>query len=216
MRKLILKMSISIDGFVGTAKSEVDWIFPTMDDGSVAWTINSVWRAGAHIMGSRTFHDMASYWPYSNEVYAAPMNAIPKVVFSKDPTITRTAVRATTQAIRDASRASGTKEDAPKSNPETEESWRNARVMSGDLATDIAQLKSENGNDIIAHGGAGFARSLVRLDLVDEYQLLVHPVALGRGLPIFSELPDRLRLQLVSATAFPGGNVAKVYRPARE
>ena len=216
MRKLILKMSMSIDGFVGSANSEVDWIFPTMDEGAVAWTINSIWRAGAHVMGSRTFHDMASYWPYSSEVYAAPMNAIPKVVFSKDPTITTTAVRPTTQAIRDASRASGTIEDAPKSNPETEESWRNARVMSGDLATDVARLKSEPGNDIMAHGGASFARSLVRLGLVDEYQLLVHPVALGRGLPIFSDIPARVRLHLISATAFPGGNVAKVYRPDRE
>src|SRR6185312_11808660 len=116
--------------------------------------------------------------------------------FSRDRTITATAVRPTTQAIRDASHASGSNEDAPRSNPETEESWRNARVMSGDLATDVAQLKSEPGNDIIAHGGASFARSLVRLGLVDEFQLLVHPVALGRGLPIFSELPDRMRLKL--------------------
>jgi dihydrofolate reductase len=216
MRKLILKMSISADGFVGGANSEIDWIFPTMDEGAVAWTINSIWRAGAHIMGSRTFHDMASYWPYSDEVYAAPMNSIPKVVFSKDPSITTSAVRSTTQAIHDASRASGTNEGAPKSNPATEESWRNARVMSGDLASDIARLKSEPGNDIMAHGGASFARSLVRLGLVDEYQLLVHPVALGRGLPIFSEIPGRVRLNLISASAFPGGNVAKVYRPARE
>jgi dihydrofolate reductase len=56
----------------------------------------------------------------------------------------------------------------------------------------------------------------VRLGLVDEYQLLVHPVALGRGLPIFSEIPDRVRLNLISASAFPGGNVAKVYRPSPE
>ena len=216
MRKLILKMSMSVDGFVGGARSEVDWIFGTMDEGAVDWTMKSIWQAGVHIMGSRTFHDMASYWPYSDEVYAAPMNAIPKVVFSKDPTITTTATRSTTQAIRDASRASGTRADAPKSNPETEESWRHARVMSGDLASDIALLKSEPGNDIMAHGGAGFARSLVRFDLVDEYQLLVHPVALGRGLPIFSELPKPVALQLVSATAFPGGNVAHVYRRRRE
>ncbi len=216
MRRLILKMSITVDGFVASEKSEVDWIFPTMDDGAVAWTINSISRAGAHIMGSRTFHDMASYWPYSNEVYAAPMNAIPKVVFSKNPSVVTAVTRPTSQAVNDASRASGADANAPKSNPETEKSWREARVMSGDLATDIAQLKSEPGNDIMAHGGASFARSLVRLGLVDEYQLLVHPVVLGRGLPLFSELPGRMRLQLVSSSVFPAGNVAKVYRPMRE
>jgi len=216
MRKLILKMSISIDGFVGGSRSEVDWIFGTMDEGAVDWTMKSIWRAGVHIMGSRTFHDMASYWPSSNEVYAAPMNEIPKVVFSKNPSVTSPESWSTTQAVKDASSASGTRVDTKSRNSANEESWLNARVMSGDLASDIAQLKSEPGMDIMAHGGAGFARSLVRLGLVDEYQLLVHPVARGVGLPLFSELPKPIALQLVSSTTFPAGAVAHVYRAAKE
>jgi dihydrofolate reductase len=214
MRKLILKMSMSVDGFVGGAKSDVDWIFSTMDEGAVDWTMKSIWQAGVHIMGSRTFHDMASYWPFSSEVYAAPMNEIPKVVFSKDPSVTSPAARSTTQAVRDASRASGTRANASGGDSSKEQSWLNARVMSGDLATDIAQLKSEPGQDIMAHGGASFARSLVRLGLVDEYQLLVHPAARGQGLPLFSELPKPIALKLVSATIFPAGAVAHVYHPA--
>ena len=213
MRKLILKMSMSLDGFVGGSKSEVDWIFASMDEGAVDWTMKSIWRAGVHIMGSRTFHDMASYWPYSNEVYAAPMNEIPKVVFSKNPSVTSSA-RSTTQALRDASRANTGGAEATHADSSKEQSWRDARVMSGNLAADIAQLKSEPGKDIMAHGGAGFARSLVRLGLVDEYQLLVHPVARGQGLPLFSELPKPMVLQLVSATTFPAGAIAHVYRPA--
>jgi dihydrofolate reductase len=157
---------------------------------------------------------MASYWPFSNEVYAAPMNEIPKVVFSKNPSVTSPAARSTTQAIEDASRTSGTRANVRGSDSPEEQSWLNARVMSGDLATDIAQLKSEAGRDIMAHGGASFARSLVRLGLVDEYQLLVHPVARGQGLPLFSELPKPIALELVSATAFPAGAVAHVYHPA--
>lgn len=214
MRKLILKMSMSVDGFVGGAKSDIDWIFATMDDGAVDWTMKSVWQAGVHIMGSRTFHDMASYWPFSSEVYAAPMNEIPKVVFSKNPSVTSPTARSTTQAERDASRASGGRAGAQSGDPAKEKSWLEARVMSGDLATDIAQLKSEPGKDIMAHGGATFARSLVRLGLVDEFQLLVHPVARGQGLPLFSDLPKPIALQLVSATTFPAGAVAHVYRPA--
>ena len=216
MRKLILKMSVSLDGFVGGAKNESDWIFVSMDEGAVDWTMKSIWQAGVHIMGSRTFHDMASYWPSSNEVYAAPMNEIPKVVFSKNPKVTSPDARVTTQAVRDASRASGVKEKEMRAGSANDQSWLNARVMSGDLATDIAQLKSEPGKDIMAHGGASFARSLVRLGLVDEYQLLVHPFALGQGLPIFSELPKRLALRLVSATTFPSGAAAHVYHPKAE
>ena len=198
MRKLILKMSMSVDGFVGGAKSDVDWIFATMDAGAVDWTMKSVWQAGVHIMGSRTFRDMASYWPFSTEVYAAPMNEIPKVVFSKNPSVTSPAARS----------------EARTGDSAKEKSWLEARVMSGDLAADIAQLKSEPGKDIMAHGGASFARSLVRLGLVDEFQLLVHPIVLGQGLPLFSELPKPVALQLVSATTFPAGAVAHVYRPA--
>ena len=214
MRKLILKMSMSIDGFVGGAKSEVDWIFGSMDEGAVDWTMKSIWQAGVYIMGSRTYHDMASYWPFSSEVYAAPMNEIPKVVFSKNPSIKASAERPTTQAIRDASTASGTRADTKSNDAAKQKSWLEARVMSGDLATDIAKLKSEPGKDIMAFGGASFARSLVRLGLVDEYQLLVHPVARGQGLPLFSDLPKPIALQLVSATNFHGGAVAHVYHPA--
>jgi dihydrofolate reductase len=214
MRKLILKMSMSVDGFVGGSKSEVDWIFSSMDEGAVDWTMKSIWQAGVHIMGSRTFHDMASYWPFSSEVYAAPMNEIPKVVFSKNPEVLSPAARTSTHAVGNASRASGGKAGARTGDSASEESWLDARVMSGDLATDIAQLKSEPGKDIMAHGGASFARSLVRLGLVDEYQLLVHPVARGQGLPLFSELPKPIALKLVSATAFPAGAVAHVYHPA--
>ncbi|HEX2510308.1 MAG TPA: hypothetical protein VHK66_07275 [Microvirga sp.] len=67
MRQLVLKMSISVDGFVGGPGGELDWIFPTYDEGATAWTVDCLWQAGVHIMGSRTFHDMAAFWPSSTE-----------------------------------------------------------------------------------------------------------------------------------------------------
>ncbi len=204
MRRLILKMSISIDGFVGGPTGEIDWLFRSMDEGATAWTLASVWNAGVHVMGRRTFHDMASYWPSSREPFAAPMNEIPKVVFSRSGT----RARETTPALEDARR------QAPEavSSPQTE-SWSSARWATGDLATEIAALKAEPGKPIMAHGGATFARSLVALDLIDEYQLLVHPIVLGRGLSLFGELAALRDLELVTAQAFGGGAVAHVYVP---
>ena len=84
--------------------------------------------------------------------------------------------------------------------------------MSGDLAKDIAQLKSEPGNDLIAWGGVRFARSLVRLGLVDEFAFTVYPVAIGQGLSIFAELPKTMSLELRSAQTFSKGVVAQAYR----
>ncbi|HWU13882.1 MAG TPA: dihydrofolate reductase family protein, partial [Caulobacter sp.] len=85
---------------------------------------------------------------------------------------------------------------------------------SGDLAEEIAALKAQNGRPIIAHGGASFARSLVARGLVDRFALLVAPMALGRGQPLFSELAAPRPLELISSRAFPGGAVAQIYRPA--
>jgi dihydrofolate reductase len=79
-------------------------------------------------------------------------------------------------------------------------------------ADEIARLKAEPGKDIIAHGGASFAQSLVRFDLVDEYRLVVHPVVLGRGLPLFSQAEAPLVLELVELVRFPKGTAAHVYK----
>ena len=212
MRRLVLKMSMSLDGFVGGPNGEIDWIFQSSDDASTAWTIETLSNAGLHIMGSRTFRDMAAYWPTSTEPFAAPMNELPKVVFSHRGVPHPDAAQTTT-ALRDANRAreaGGPPLTSPATS--TEASWTGARVATGALSEEIAQLKRERGKDILAHGGARFARSLIELGLVDEYRLLIHPVALGRGLPLFTALPRPMPLKLVSATAFPAGAVAHVYR----
>jgi dihydrofolate reductase len=83
VRKLILKMSITLDGFVGGASGKIDWLFRTIDEEARRWIACTIGQAGVHIMGSRTYADMAAYWPSSTDILAAPMNHIPKVVFSR-------------------------------------------------------------------------------------------------------------------------------------
>jgi dihydrofolate reductase len=213
MRKLILKMSISIDGFVGGPNGEIDWLLKSIDEGTTGWLLNTVWKAGLHIMGSRTFNDMASFWPYSTEPLAAPMNEIPKVVFSKKGLAGSLNQGLTTTAYKDATllrTADGSKHSSIVS--PAAGTWQDARVATGDLASEIMLLKKESGNDILAHGGASFARSLTALDIVDEYQLLTHPIALGAGLPLFSELSKPLDLKLINLQTFNSGAVAHIYR----
>jgi dihydrofolate reductase len=69
VRKLILKMSMSADGFVG-ADGRIDWLFKSLDDRATAWTMDSSWNASLHILGSKTFHDMAAWWPTGDPGYA--------------------------------------------------------------------------------------------------------------------------------------------------
>ena len=210
MRELVLKMSLSVDGFVGSPDGGIKWVFSN-DPEAIAWTVSTVWNASLHIMGSRTFHDMAAYWPTSTEVFAAPMNQIPKAVFSRQGGGVLGAANPTA-ALRDARANAGTGQPAPLQ--PGAESWAQAYVASGELAEEIAKLKAAEGKPIVAHGGAGFARSLIARGLVDQYALLVHPVALGKGLAVFSGLDGPRSLRLVSSRAFPGGAVAQIYRPA--
>jgi dihydrofolate reductase len=188
MRKLMLRMQVSLDGCVGRADGDVEWAFPHFDEELVPHMVETLRGASAHLMGSATYRDMAAHWPHSDEPYAAPMNEIPKVVFSATPFT-----------------------------PE----WQETRVLSGfDLKAQVEQLKrapSARGDDddgyLLAHGGASFARSLIGAGLVDAYELIIHPVALGNdALRIFDSPLD---LRLTGARAFPAGAVVASYEPAR-
>lgn len=214
MRRLILKMQISVDGFVGGPNGEVDWVFKSLDAAATDWVVQSLWRAGVHIMGRRTFFDMAAYWPYSAEPYAPPMNAIAKLVFSRRG-LDGVRQAELTRAFEDAARQRASLGEKPvAANEAVAKEWAETPVLTGDLETEIKRLKQQPGRDIVAHGGAGFARSLVKQGLIDEYHLMVHPVALGRGLPLFSELAQPVDLKLVSSTPFDSGAMAQIYRPA--
>jgi dihydrofolate reductase len=179
MRKVVLKMHVSLDGYVRAASGDVmDWVFRTYDDELKAWEVDTLWQAGMHIMGRNLYEEMAAYWPTSTDDFAPPMNEIPKVVFSK------TLKRA---------------------------DWSNSRVASGDLAEELSRLRREPGKDILVHGGATFVQSLSTLGLIDEYRLIVHPIALTGGLPLFAEIMD---LKLLDSKAFPAGAIALIFYKA--
>jgi dihydrofolate reductase len=184
MRKLIMKMSMSADGFVGGPQGENDWVFKSSDESSKEWSVGQTRQAGMIIMGRKSFEKLAAYWPTASGPFAAPMNEIPKAVFTKN----------------------GYAGFVPGADPSpAEASWAGARVFNGDLAEGIRELKAGQGKPIVAIGGAGFMRSLIATGLIDEYVLAIHPVALGAGLPIFTGLAIPLYLKLVEAKTFPGG-----------
>ncbi len=185
MRKLILSMGVSLDGFVARPgrHGAGGWGLPPEDpalkERKLGWLRNDV---GLHLMGRNTYEEMAEAWPTSDDLYAGPMNDIPKVVFA------RTLERA---------------------------DWADSRIARGDLTEEITALKRESGKDMIAWGGAAFAQSLTRHGLVDEYRLILQPVALGDGLPLFKDLTAPLRLQLVDAQTYPTDAALHIYRPVR-
>jgi len=183
MRKLVLSMGVSLDGLVARPGrfGAGGWGLPPEDPALKDRKLGWMQDVGLHVMGRNTYQEMAEFWPVSDDAYAAPMNEIPKVVFS------RTLERA---------------------------EWADSRIARGDLAQEIAELKREPGKDMLAWGGAAFAQSLTRLGLVDEYRLVMQPVALGQGLPLFKDLTAPLRLELVDAQTYNTGAALHVYHPA--
>jgi dihydrofolate reductase len=81
MRNVILYMSMSLDGFVDSDREHPGMAIPDAAE-LKQWKLDRISQAGAHLMGRVTYEQMSSYWPYSDDPYAAPMNDIPKVVFS--------------------------------------------------------------------------------------------------------------------------------------
>jgi len=90
--------------------------------------------------------------------------------------------------------------------------WANSTVLSGDITEEIETLRREGTGEILAHGGISFARSLVRLGLVDEFRLSVFPYLAGCGRSLFTEVTKPGELELVSSTAFGNGMLGLTYR----
>jgi dihydrofolate reductase len=93
--------------------------------------------------------------------------------------------------------------------------WGNTVLAKGDLVDEITRLKKQNGQDIIAYGGATFVSALIKQGLIDEYHLFVNPTAIGSGLAIFKDLAGKQKFALVKATAFDCGIVVLHYEPKR-
>jgi dihydrofolate reductase len=115
------------------------------------------------------------------------MNSIPKIAFSKKGF--------------DASGIAG-----------ASKAWTESQVLTGDLAEEVAELKRQPGKILVAHGGTSFVQSLVHTGLIDEFWFAIHPVVLGHGFHLFSELKSPLDLKLESTASFEAGTLANVYR----
>jgi dihydrofolate reductase len=192
MRKLKLQMQITVDGFVAGPNGEGDWVFisgkgdPNALKEMVGFSADLAAGCDTVLIGRKTAKSgFIDHW--QNVADNQPDN--PWHPFAQHMANHRKIVFSRT---------------------ETDMPGRNVEVQNGDLATAVRALKNEPGKDIAVYGGAGFVSALVSLNLIDEYYLLVNPVALGSGLSIFLE---RKVLQLESSFAFVHGKVMNKYVP---
>jgi dihydrofolate reductase len=148
------------------------------------------------IFGRKAFELLAQYWPTAEE----------NPVAAADPVRPERHV--------EAARMMNAKEKIAFSKTLKATDWANSTIISGDLAAEVVRLKQQPGKDIALFAGAELASNFMRLGLIDEYRLLVNPILLGAGTPLFQGGYDRTKLHLVATRTFGSGAVLLVYRPA--
>ena len=188
MRKVIYAMSVSLDGFIEATDGELRWSYP---DEELHLHFNQQDQLiNLHLYGRGLYENMVSYWPTAGADPSAP------------------------QVEREYARLW---KDMPKivfSTTLTEVGW-NSRLVSGDIAAEVNRLKAQPGGDMSV-GGAGLAGSFIRLGLIDEYRLYLHPLILGGGKPMFHPLLNKINLQLVETHPFGSGVVLLRYQRVEE
>jgi dihydrofolate reductase len=93
--------------------------------------------------------------------------------------------------------------------------WESAKLANRAIEEEVLELKQQPGRDILV-GSRSLIIQLMKLNLVDEYQFCVHPVVVGRGLPLFENINDRTILKLIKTKTFSGGAVTLYYEPTKK
>jgi dihydrofolate reductase len=189
MRKLKLQMQVSVNGMIGT-KTQKGPVSFNWDDEIRQYSISNAANVDCILLGRRTADGFIPHW---RSVAANPKDAdfeLGKLITSKPNVVFSRTLR--------------------------KSEWPNATVATDELADSVNQLKKQTGKDLLVYGGSGFVTSLIEHNLVDEYHLLVNPVALGSGLTIFAGLADALPLTLVKTKSFSCGTILLCYEPLRD
>jgi dihydrofolate reductase len=187
MRKIIWLMSVSLDGFMEGPNREIDW--HVVDQELHRHFNECLATMGAFLEGRVTYELMAAFWPTAETDPSSPALMVEFARIWLDmPKI----VYSTT----------------------LERAGWNTTIVRDVVAADVMALKEAPGGDMVV-GGADLAAAFQRLDLIDEYRVYVHPVAIGRGKPMFSPSDTKIGLRLLETRTFASGVVLLRYQRDR-
>lgn len=189
MRKVIAALNMTIDGFCDHTAG--------IADGELHQHYNDLLsNSGALIYGRTTYQLMESHWPSvvkkptgnkATDDFAVLIENTPKVVFSRTLTSAHPTIAG----------------------------WKNVKLATKDVKEEILELKKQPGKDICI-GSPSLIVAAKNLNLIDEYQLCVHPILLGNGLPLFKNINDSAILKLLKTKTFGSGVIALYYEPTKK
>jgi len=185
MRKLVLFMHVSLDGFAADPNRGLDFL--SYDKELEQYAEELVKTVGSPVYGRITYQLMESYWPTVLKKPNASWHAleharwvenVPKIVFSKTL---------------------------------TEVTWNNTRLIKDNIVEEVNKLKEQPGKDLAIFGSPGLASTFMNLGLIDEYKLTVHPIILGNGISAFTNNSRKNTLKLLESKTLKSGVITLHY-----
>jgi dihydrofolate reductase len=186
MRKLVVFNSVSLDGYFTDANDDMSFAHnPNPDEEWDAFVAGNASGGGMLLFGRITYELMASFWP--TPIAAEQMPVVAEGMNSLPKVV-----------------FSRTLDTA---------AWTNTRLVKSGLTGEIRRMKKEPGEDMALLGSGSIVSQLALQDLIDEYQIVVVPVILGKGRTMFEGINERIPLKLTKTRTFANGNVLVCYTP---
>jgi dihydrofolate reductase len=182
MSKLLVFNQVSLDGYFSDAKGDMSWAHK-QDPEWDDFVVGNASGGGVLLFGRITYEMMAGYWPTPEAM-------------KKAPTVARAM------------------NDLPKvvfSRKLSNVSWQNTKLVKSDLPAEVRKMKKEAGKDMVLMGSGTIVSQLAQERLIDEYQIIVNPIVLGKGRTMFEGVKDRFGLKLTKSRPFRNGNVVLWY-----
>jgi len=183
MRRVFLFMMVTLDGFFEGPNQEIDW--HNVDEEFNEFAINQLNDMDTLLFGRVTYQLMASYWPTQSAKENDP------IVAGKMNTVPKLVFSKTLDKAE----------------------WNNSRVVKENIAEEVSKLKQQQGRDLAIFGSSTLAVTLLQMGFIDELRIMVNPVVLGNGKPLFKGIQEKLNLKLLNTKTFRSGNVLLYYQP---
>jgi len=184
MRRLAVFNSVSLDGYFVDGNGDMSWAHKNDDEWN-AFVAGNASGSGVLVFGRITYEMMASYWPTP-------------IALQNSPTVAK--------GMNDMQKV-------VFSRTLDQVSWSNTKLLKGDLPTEIRKMKKEPGPDMVILGSGSIVSQLAQENLIDEYQIALSPIVLGKGRTLFEGAKRKLNCKLTKSRTFRNGSVFLCYEP---
>jgi dihydrofolate reductase len=182
MRKVIMFNLITLDGYFAGINGDISW--HQVDEEFNKFSIQQLQTSGGLVFGRITFQLMANYWPTKQA------NEDDPIVAELMNSVPKYVFTRTLQRVE----------------------WNNTQLMRGEAVEEMKVLKQQPGKDLFIFGSANLSQVFIQNRLIDEFRILINPIILGNGMPLFTNKGKHLNMKLINSKTFKNGNILLDYQ----